>query len=104
MIGHYGITDEGEVLRLTQTNSFKQIDEYHFILRGYTTGGHLVEFHIPAGQIYRNGESSLGGTDFTTFPVMIKANAQEYTGKTHYWDVSQRPVQTLKLVLNYAGA
>lgn len=104
MIGHYNSSDEGETVRLTQTNTFKEIADYHFILRGFNVGGHLMEFHVPSGQIFRDGESSLGGTDYTTFGVRIKATAEENTGRTHYWDITKTPVQTIKLVLNYSGA
>jgi len=104
MIGHYQASTETEAIRLTQYNTFQTIDTFHFILRGFNVGGHLMEFHIPSGQIFRDGDTSLGGTDYNTFGFRIKALAEENTNRTHYWDISKTPVQTINLAVNYSGS
>lgn len=103
MVGNYEGVTETEMIKLSKTNKFQAVPKRYFILRGQTADGFLLEVHIPNGQIYRDGDVSVGGTDYKEYGFKIKANADDITGTTHRFDMSRTPVQIATLPVQYSG-
>lgn len=104
LLGNYRVQNQDKLVNLSQYNVFQSIPKRHFILRGQNVDGHLVEIHIPNGQLQRDGDVSLGGTEYNMFGFRITANADDDTGETHRWTITRAPVQVESLVIHYSGA